>query len=216
MTHVRIAARQDDIYAVRIAAGEADLILGCDLVVAAGDEALTRLNEKISHAVINSHESATAEFTRNPDAQVPGEAMRQALVEAVGADKTHFIDATRLATRLLGDSIATNLFMLGFAWQMGLVPVSAEAIEQAIELNGVSVELNRQAFRWGRRGAHRREASRRWCVRPSRPNRCAARSTRSSPGAWISSPVTRARAMPVATRRWSSACGRPTAVPTRR
>ncbi|WP_421683768.1 indolepyruvate ferredoxin oxidoreductase family protein [Stutzerimonas urumqiensis] len=158
VTHIRIAAKQDDIFAVRIAAGEADLILGCDLIVAAGDDALTRLNDKTSHAVINSHESATAEFTRNPDAQVPGEAMRQAIVDAVGADKTHFIDATRLATRLLGDSIATNLFLLGFAWQKGLVPLSVEAIEQAIELNGVGVALNREAFRWGRRAAHEREA----------------------------------------------------------
>ena len=158
VTHIRIAAKQDDIFAVRIAAGEADLILGCDLIVAAGDDALTRLNDKTSHAVINSHESATAEFTRNPDAQVPGEAMRQAIFDAVGADKTHFIDATRLATRLLGDSIATNLFLLGFAWQKGLVPLSVAAIEQAIELNGVGVKLNREAFRWGRRAAHEREA----------------------------------------------------------
>ncbi len=154
ITHIRIAATQDDIFAVRIAAGEADLLLGCDLVVAASEEALAKLNDKIAHAVVNSHESATAEFTRNPDAQVPGAAMREALIEAVGASKTHFVDATRLATRLLGDSIATNLFMLGFAYQKGLVPVSAEAINKAIELNGVGVTLNQQAFLWGRRAAH--------------------------------------------------------------
>src|SRR5690606_648080 len=147
----RIAAKQSDIYAVRIAAGEADLLLGCDLIVAAGDESLTRLNERTSNAVVNSHESATAEFTRNPDAQVPGAAMRKAISDAVGAEKTHFVDATRLATRLMGDSIATNLFLLGFAYQQGLVPVSAEAIEKAIELNDMATELNRQAFRWGRR-----------------------------------------------------------------
>jgi indolepyruvate ferredoxin oxidoreductase len=154
ITHIRIAARQNDIYAVRIAAGETDLLLGCDLVVASSEEALAKLNDKIAHAVINSYEAATAEFTRNPDAQVPGVAMREALVEAVGEGKTHFVDATRLATRLLGDSIATNLFMLGYAYQKGLVPVSAEAIEKAIELNGVAVGLNRQAFLWGRRAAH--------------------------------------------------------------
>ncbi|MET1078230.1 MAG: indolepyruvate ferredoxin oxidoreductase family protein [Pseudomonas sp.] len=154
ITHIRIAATQADIYAVRIAAGETDLLLGCDLVVAASEEALAKLNDQIAHAVVNSHEAATAEFTRNPDAQIPGQAMHQALVEAVGVDKTHFIDATRLATRLLGDSIATNLFMLGYAFQRGLVPLSAAAIEQAIELNGVAVALNRQAFRWGRRAAH--------------------------------------------------------------
>ena len=153
-THVRIAARQDDIYAVRIAAGEADLLIGCDLVVAAGEDALAKLNEQVSHAVINDHEAATAEFTRNPDAQVPGAAMRQALVDAVGADKTWFVNATQLATRLLGDSIATNLFMLGYAYQKGLVPISAQAIDKAIELNNVAVEFNQQAFLWGRRAAY--------------------------------------------------------------
>ncbi len=154
ITHIRVAAKQDDIFAVRIAAGETDLLLGCDLVVSASEEALAKLNDKIAHAVVNSHEAATAEFTRNPDAQVPGAAMREALIEAVGASKTHFVDASRLATRLLGDSIATNLFMLGFAYQKGLVPVSAEAINKAIELNGVAVQLNQQAFLWGRRAAH--------------------------------------------------------------
>ncbi len=154
VTHIRIAAKQEDIYAVRIAAGETDLLLGCDLVVAASEEALAKLNDKIAHALVNSHEAATAEFTRNPDAQVPGAAMREAIIEAVGAAKTQFVDATRLATRLLGDSIATNLFMLGYAYQKGLVPVSAEAINKAIELNGVAVQLNQQAFLWGRRAAH--------------------------------------------------------------
>ncbi|MGH8437143.1 MAG: indolepyruvate ferredoxin oxidoreductase family protein, partial [Pseudomonas sp.] len=154
ITHIRVAAKQADIYAVRIAAGETDLLLGCDLVVAASEEALAKLNDRIATAVVNSHEAATAEFTRNPDAQVPGQAMQEALIEAVGEDKTHFIDATHLATRLLGDSIATNLFMLGYAYQRGLVPVSAEAIEQAISLNGVAVKLNCEAFLWGRRAAH--------------------------------------------------------------
>jgi len=158
VTHIRIAAKQDDIYAVRIAAGETDLLLGCDLIVAAGDDSLTRLNDQISHAVINSHESATAEFTRNPDAQVPGTAMREALMDAVGAEKTHFVDATHLATRLLGDSIATNLFLLGYAYQLGLLPLSAEAIEKAISINGVAAELNQQAFRWGRRAVLERDA----------------------------------------------------------
>ncbi|NRH29066.1 indolepyruvate ferredoxin oxidoreductase family protein [Pseudomonas sp. MS19] len=154
ITHIRVAAKQDDIYAVRIAAGEADLLLGCDLVVAASEESLAKLNDQIAFAVVNSFEAATAEFTRNPDAQVPGAAMREALVEAVGAKKTWFVDATRLATRLLGDSIATNLFMLGYAYQKGFVPVSAEAINKAIELNNVAVQLNQQAFLWGRRAAH--------------------------------------------------------------
>ncbi len=158
ITHIRIAAAQDDIYAVRIAAGETDLLLGCDLVVAASEEALAKLNDQIAHALVNSHEAATAEFTRNPNAEFPAAAMQQAIIEAVGAEKTHFVEATELATGLMGDSIATNLFMLGYAYQLGLVPVSAEAINQAIELNAVAVSLNQQAFLWGRRAAHAPEA----------------------------------------------------------
>ncbi|MFK3798894.1 indolepyruvate ferredoxin oxidoreductase family protein [Pseudomonas sp. NPDC088444] len=153
VSHIRIAARQEDLFAVRIAAGEAHLLLGCDLLVASGPDAIAKLNSAKSHAVVNSQQTPTAEFTRNPDAEFPADAMMQTLRDAVGADKTHFVPATDLATRLMGDSIATNLFMLGFAYQKGLIPLSAAAIEKAIELNGVSVNLNQQAFIWGRRAA---------------------------------------------------------------
>ncbi|MEQ7921540.1 indolepyruvate ferredoxin oxidoreductase family protein [Xanthomonas sp. WHRI 1810A] len=154
VSHIRIAARQSDLFAVRIAAGEADLLLGCDLLVASGPDAIAKLNSGKSHAVINSQQTPTAEFTRNPDAEFPAEAMMQTLRDAVGAEKTHFVQATALATQLMGDSIASNLFMLGFAYQAGLIPLTSAAIEKAIELNGVQVNLNQQAFLWGRRAAH--------------------------------------------------------------
>ena len=154
VSHIRIAARQQDLFAVRIAAGEAHLLLGCDLLVAAGPDAIAKLDSAISHAVVNSQQTPTAEFTRNPDAVFPVEAMKQTFIDAVGADKTHFVEATSLATRLMGDSIASNLFMLGYAYQLGLIPLTSKAIEKAIELNGVSVSLNQQAFLWGRRTAH--------------------------------------------------------------
>ncbi|MDH0747698.1 indolepyruvate ferredoxin oxidoreductase family protein [Pseudomonas sp. GD03842] len=153
VSHIRIAARQQDLFAVRIAAGEADLLLGCDLLVASGPDAIAKLDSAKSHAVVNSQQTPTAEFTRNPDAEFPADAMMQTLRDAVGDDKTHFVPATELATRLMGDSIASNLFMLGYAYQKGLIPLSAAAIEKAIELNGVSVNLNQQAFLWGRRAA---------------------------------------------------------------
>ena len=66
----------------------------------------------------------------------------------------HAVEATRIATALLGDSIATNLFSLGYAYQHGLIPLSAAAIEQAIRLNGAAVKMNLDAFLWGRRAAH--------------------------------------------------------------
>ncbi len=154
VSHIRLAPKPEDIHAVRISAGGAKLILGCDLVVASGFEALSKITPGDTHAVINSHQVMTGEFTRNPDLAFPGGELQRLIAEASGPGKADFIDATRIATALLGDSIATNLFMLGFAWQKGLVPLSEEAINKAIELNGVAVEANKRAFRWGRRGAH--------------------------------------------------------------
>ena len=152
-SHVRIAERPDQIHAVRIAAGNARLLLGCDLVVSASADALSKLEPGHSRAIVNSHETITGDFTRNPDLVFPTGAMERSIAEATGPDSAEFLDATRLATGLFGDSIASNLFMLGYAYQRGLVPLSAAAIERAIELNAVAVEFNRSAFRWGRRAA---------------------------------------------------------------
>jgi indolepyruvate ferredoxin oxidoreductase len=106
-----------------------------------------------TRAVINSQETITGDFTRQPDLSFPGRELRHSIAGAVGPENAEFVEATRLATGLLGDSIATNLFMLGYAYQRGLVPVSGEGIERAIELNGVAVAFNRSAFMWGRRAA---------------------------------------------------------------
>jgi indolepyruvate ferredoxin oxidoreductase len=152
-SHVRIARRPEEIHAVRIAAGGAHLLLGCDLVVAASADALSKLQPGHSRAIINSHETITGDFTRNPDLTFPSRQLQRSIAEATGADNTEFIDATHLATGLFGDSIASNLLMLGFAYQRGAVPLSADALERAIELNGVAVEFNQRAFRWGRRAA---------------------------------------------------------------
>jgi len=150
-SHVRIAARPEQIHAVRLAAGGADLLLGCDLVVSGGAEALAKLEVGHSRAIVNTHETIIGDFTRDPDMVFPGAALRRSVAAATGPDRAEFVEATRLATGLLGDSIASNLFILGYAYQRGLVPVSAEAIERAIELNGVAIAFNRDAFRWGRR-----------------------------------------------------------------
>jgi len=149
--HVRIAADQQQIHSVRIPAGEAHLLLGADLVVAAADDALAKLNRNHSHAVINSHLSPTAEFTRNADAVFPINDMEQAIAGEVESGHSHFVRATTLATRLLGDAIYANFLLLGVAYQQGLIPLSAGAIEAAVELNGVAIEQNQQAFLWGRR-----------------------------------------------------------------
>jgi len=157
-SHIRIGRRPEDVHGVRIADGDAQVLLGCDLVVAASDDALAKLDARHSRAVINSFETVTGAFTRNPDLHTPTAALVRSLEDAVGPQHLDRLDATTLATSLLGDSIATNPFLLGYAWQKGMVPVSAEAIEKAIELNGVAIDMNVRAFRWGRLAAHDRRA----------------------------------------------------------
>ncbi|BBK41237.1 indolepyruvate ferredoxin oxidoreductase [Allostella vacuolata] len=166
-SHIRIAPSPEDLHAVRVSAGAADLILACDMVVAASADAMGKIRPGTTRAVVNSEAIVTGEFTRNPDFRFPADRLEGQIREAVGAERTEFVDATRIATALLGDSIAANLFMLGFAYQMGLVPVSGEAIERAIELNGVAIEFNRQAFRWGRKAAHDPAAVERLAMPPA-------------------------------------------------
>ena len=166
-SHVRLAADPGQLWAPRIAAGEADAVIGCDIVVTVGDETLAKMQLGRTRAVVNSDSSVTSEFVRTVaeqartgdldryrDPEFPTVAMEEQIVDAVGPDAAWFLDAGRLATSLMGDAIATNMFMLGCAWQRGLVPLSEAAIIQAIELNGAAVALNSAAFQWGRRAAH--------------------------------------------------------------
>ena len=154
MSHVRLAPRPEDLHAVRIAAGGANLVLGCDMVVAASPAALSRIEQGVTKAVINGYVQPVAAFVMNGDMDLGAEAMMKTIRDAAGEESTSFVDGTGLATAILGDSIATNLFMLGHAWQKGLVPLSLDAIERAIELNGVAVETSKRTFAWGRLAAH--------------------------------------------------------------
>ena len=153
VSHVRIGANQDAIKAVRIAAGDADLLLGCDLVVSAGEEAIAKLNKQRSHAVINDFAAATADLVSNPEAQLPVTSMKELICAEAMPGSSHFIESNKLAVKLLGDSIASNMFLLGYALQKGLIPVSEAALRQAIELNAVAVKFNLDAFAWGQRAA---------------------------------------------------------------
>jgi indolepyruvate ferredoxin oxidoreductase len=152
-SHVRIAASPEDIHGIRVPVGGADLILGGDMVVAAGRTVLGTVKPGRTHLVVNRAEVLPGEFTRNADFTLPGRRIEQAIGEAVGRERSHFVDATRMATGLLGSSIGTNIFLLGYAYQLGAVPLSADAIEQAIVLNGEAVAMNHAAFRWGRAAA---------------------------------------------------------------
>ena len=153
MSHVRIARSPEEIHSVRVGTGAADLVLGCDLVVASGTEALSKMNDKSTKVLVNATVSPTADFVKNPDWQLPGTDLQADIVEAAGAKNVDFVPAGKLATALMGDAIATNMFMLGYAFQKGWVPLAETSLARAIELNGVAVEFNRKAFLWGRRAA---------------------------------------------------------------
>jgi indolepyruvate ferredoxin oxidoreductase len=152
-THVRIAKAPADIHAVRIAAGEADLVLGADMVVVNDYWALSKIRADRTACVLNTYEAMPGTFTRKPDMAFPARDIVEAVRTALGGREPELIEASELATALLGDSIATNLFMLGYAWQKGLVPVSLDALVRAIELNAAAVEMNKTAFNWGRMAA---------------------------------------------------------------
>ena len=158
VSHVRIAARPGDITTTRIANGAANLVLGCDVVVTAGADTRATMRAGKTAVVVNTQETMTGEFTRNADLVFPAEALMRGIEDAAGARRVERVEATRIATALTGDAIATNLFMLGYAWQKGRIPLSRAAIERAIEINGVAVEMNLSAFDWGRRTAADRNA----------------------------------------------------------
>ena len=147
--HLRLAERPQDINAIRVAVGEADCVIGGDLVVTAGSKTLGLMRQGRTGAVVNSHEIITGEFTRNREFRLPSGQMRLAL-EARLKDRAAFFDATDLAAKLLGDAIYSNMLVLGAAWQKGLVPVSLAAIRAAIEMNGAAVAGNLRAFDIGR------------------------------------------------------------------
>jgi indolepyruvate ferredoxin oxidoreductase len=152
-SHMRIAERPEDIHAIRVAAGGADLVLGGDIVVAGNKKVLAAVKPGRTAMVVNTAEILPGDFTRNADFSLPTERLKRAIIAAAGKEQSHFVDATRLATALLGSSLGTNIFLVGYAYQCGAVPLAAESIEQAITLNGEAVAMNLAAFHWGRRAA---------------------------------------------------------------
>ncbi|MBA3516769.1 MAG: indolepyruvate ferredoxin oxidoreductase family protein, partial [Rhizobiales bacterium] len=153
-THMKIAPRPEDIHSIRIAAEEADTVLACDMVVAGSRKALASIRPGESQVFANLHETYPGDFTRNADFSLPTRRLKRAIEERAGAGRAHFVEAQLLASALLGDAIAANMFTVGYAWQQGGVPISRASILEAIRLNGVEREMNEAAFEWGRLAAH--------------------------------------------------------------
>ncbi|WP_265518599.1 indolepyruvate ferredoxin oxidoreductase family protein [Nitratireductor luteus] len=153
-SHLRIAKLPEQVYSIHVSAGKADLVLGCDLVVSGAKKVLSTVRQDHTIVVANTAEVMPGDFARSADFSLPVERLKKAVAQAAGEGKSHFFDATQAATVLFGNSIGANMFMLGMAYQFGGLPVAAEAIEKAIQLNGQAVSMNISAFHWGRRAAH--------------------------------------------------------------
>lgn len=153
-SHIQIANRREAIHSTRVGTAEADLIIGCDPIVAANKTTLSAMVEGRTRVALNSHGTPTAAFVTNPDWQFPGGNCENVLAKTVGEANLGRFDAEQLSVRLLGDSIYANPMMLGYAWQKGWVPLTYASLMRAIELNAVQVDNNKAAFEWGRRVAH--------------------------------------------------------------
>ena len=153
-SHVLMGDDADAIRTTRVSMAAADLIIGCDPLVAAGKETLLRMRAGRTHVALNTHSTPTAAFVKNPNWSNPADACAAAIALAVGTDAVGLFDADAAATQLMGDSIYTNPMMLGYAWQKGWVPLGLASLTRAMELNAVAIEQNKAAFAWGRRAAH--------------------------------------------------------------
>ena len=148
--HCRIAKSPKDISAVRVSLGEAHALIGCELAVSAGDKTLSLLRRGRTKALVSSQEANSGEFTRDPDFKIPSDGMKLAINARLGPDSVQYLSSQMLADFFLGDTIYANIIVLGASYQAGIVPLSVEALKQAIRLNGANVDNNLKAFDLGR------------------------------------------------------------------
>ena len=153
-SHIQIANTPEAIHTTKVDTAQADLVIACDSIVGAAKYTLTVMQEGRTFVALNTHGTPTAAFVKNPDWKSPGGNCEAAIRASVGDALVGAFDAEQVAVQMLGDSIYTNPLMMGYAWQMGRIPLSLAAITRAIELNGVQIDNNKAAFEWGRRCAH--------------------------------------------------------------
>jgi len=154
LSHVRLSNTPDDLRTGHIITGGADLLLACDIVSAVGSTSYETLNAERTKAVVNTNNTPVADFVTNNAIDFHQAQVRETLLNVLREDGRNFVPATDYALTLMGDEIATNIFVVGYAWQKGLIPLTRESIERAIELNGVAIDANKQAFNYGRLAAH--------------------------------------------------------------
>lgn len=154
VSHIQIGKHPSDLYSTRIGTGEADLIIACDAIVATSKEITSKILASKTYAAVNSAKTPTADLIHNPKWSFPSSITQNDLGTLLGQENCDFLDASFYAFTLLGDAIYANPLLLGYVWQKGKIPLSLDALHRAIELNGVAVEKNIEAFYWGRYLAH--------------------------------------------------------------
>jgi indolepyruvate ferredoxin oxidoreductase len=153
ISHLRIGRSPADLHQVRIADGRADAVVACDVVVATDPRAVRVLAKNRTRVLVNHSEVPTGQFVQNRNADIQMDARLQAIGTAVGGDNLKVVEANALMEQLMGHTVYANVFLLGHAWQQGMVPLSEQALLRAIEINGVNIAENQRAFRWGRLAA---------------------------------------------------------------
>jgi indolepyruvate ferredoxin oxidoreductase len=182
MSHLRFSAGGAFDHAARIPQGSADLVLGCDLIVVGGPEGLEKMEPGRTSVVYNRFIAPTSAFARSPDLDFSGDALVRGIAGMVGAERMFGVDATSVATAMLGNAIGANMFLVGFAWQKGFIPLEAGSIETAIALNGTLAALNTRAFAMGRLAASDPAWIERWlgAGRPADPRRAGLKTAQAS------------------------------------
>ena len=147
---LRVFEKPEEISTIRLSYNDTDLLLGCDLLVSNDEDVLLTLKKNESKAVISSDEVLTGEFTRNPDLTFPAKKIKENFLGLLGNNNVNFIQTAKIVRKILGDDIPANMFVVGYAYQAGFIPIKSVSIEQAIKLNNVSIDFNLMAFRLGR------------------------------------------------------------------
>jgi len=155
--------------AARIGMGQADLLLALDLMAGADRQNLARCRPDRTAAVIHSTLLPSGEMIRDVHFDPHAERLDEAIAAACDPARTVRVEGRRIAEVLLGDPMAANVVCLGAAWQAGLLPLSAGAIEGAMQLDGTAVEQNLRAFRLGRIAVHAPETLAAWLAPPAAP-----------------------------------------------
>jgi indolepyruvate ferredoxin oxidoreductase len=169
ITHLKLAATPEEVPAIRVADGSADLLLGFDILTTASRRILRMSHPRRTAAVVNTHPVMPGQFATNPDLELNVGDMKERLRAAIAEERLLLADTVALARRLFGDALFANMLALGMAWQKGWVPVPATALEEAIRLNGREIDANIAAFRWGRALAHDSALLRRLSPRKEKP-----------------------------------------------